>query len=331
MPREDCTSRSSAKSAFGAALPRDAFGRYTRAADSARFVPEDAMTRPPEAASEARPLTPVRLRYRRQELLITDGSYLLGRDPSCHIVIDRPLISRRHARVSVQGERVSVEDLGSMNGVFVNGSRVSGTRTVYDGDWLTLGSEEIELLIGSARGRTPIETQADRESIRPGTDQEVVRISSSPPEDERPTERSRTLEILSAIADRAFAAGRARDAEDMLKLTLLDLLHEATSGHALDPDARLFAVRYGLRLAQATESARWFEYAIDLLRAERVPCSQEVASELRAVLQRISDFDLERLRAYAGSLRTLTSDIESLKSSQRVEELVREAAARRSV
>jgi pSer/pThr/pTyr-binding forkhead associated (FHA) protein len=284
----------------------------------------------PESTSNTPPITPVRLRYRRQELLLTTGSYLLGRDPACHVVIDRPLISRRHARITVDAERVSIEDLGSMNGVFVNGARVSGTRPIYDGDWITIGSEELELAIGdSGRNKAQVETRADPEALRPSSEQELVRITSAPPEDERPTERSRTLEILAAIGDRAFDAGRAQDAEDMLKLTLMDLLHEASSGHHLDPFARDFAVRYGLRLAQSMRSSRWFEYAIDLLRAERAPCSEALAKELRTTLQRIGNVELDRLRAYAASLRSLTTDLESLRSGQRVEELVREAAAMR--
>jgi pSer/pThr/pTyr-binding forkhead associated (FHA) protein len=276
------------------------------------------------------PLTPVRLRYRRQELLLAIGSYLLGRDPACHVVIDRPLVSRRHARISVEGRRVTIEDLGSMNGVFVNGARVTHSRDLFDGDWITIGSEELELAIGDgARTRIPVETQADPETVLPSSDQEVVRLTSSPPQDDRPTERSRTLEILSSIAERAFDAGRVQDAEDMLKLTLLDLLQDAASGQALEHDAREFALRYGMRLAHAGRSARWFDYVIDLLRAERIACSEELARNLRSTMDRIGNVDVQRLKAYAGSLRTLTTDLESLRSGQRVEELVRAAQSTR--
>jgi pSer/pThr/pTyr-binding forkhead associated (FHA) protein len=284
----------------------------------------------PDQPSTAQPLTPVRLRYRRQELLLATGSYLLGRDPTCHVVIDRPLVSRRHARLGVEGHRVTVEDLGSMNGVFVNGARVNGSRALFDGDWITIGSEELELAIGDGtRNRIPVETQADPEAVRPSSDQDFVRMTASPPRDEHPTERSRTLEILTSIADRAFEAGRVQDAEDMLKLTLVDLLQDATSGQTLEQDAREFAVRHGLKLAQAGRSTRWFDYVIDLLRAERTPCSEELARDLKKTMDRLGNVDLERLKAYAGSLRTLTTDLESLRSGQRVEELVRSAQAAR--
>lgn len=284
---------------------------------------------PSRETKDDRPLTPVRLRYRRQELLLTVGSYLLGRDPSCHVVLDRALISRRHARIAVEKHRVTIEDLGSMNGVFVNGARIEGTRDLFDGDWVTIGNEELELAIGeSGRTRIPVETQADPEKLRPSSQQELENLRKTPPQDERPTERSRTLEILSAIADRAFESNRLTDAEEMLKLTLLDLLQDATSGLPLEADAHDFAVRYGLKLASGSGDPRWFDYVIDLLRAERTPCTAALARELSVAMKRVPEVDVDRLRAYASSLRTLTSNLESLRSGQRVEELVREALTR---
>jgi pSer/pThr/pTyr-binding forkhead associated (FHA) protein len=241
-------------------------------------------------------------------------------------VIDRPLVSRRHARVGVEEHRVTVEDLGSMNGVFVNGARVTAVRDLFDGDWITIGNEEIEVAVGeTGRGRVAIETQADPETVKPSSDQELAQMRLSPPGDERPTERSRTLEILSSIAERAFDAGRFQDAEDMLKLTLQDLLQDAMAGQTLEPDARQFAVRYGLKLASAGRSSRWFDFVVDLLRAERAPCTEEIARDLQTAMDRVPSVDVERLKAYASSLRTLTTSLESLRSGQRAEELVRVA------
>lgn len=282
-----------------------------------------------EPGAQASSLTPVRLRYRTQELLLASGSYLLGRDPACHVVIDRPLVSRRHARITVEGHRVTIEDLGSLNGVFVNGARVTGIRDLFDGDWVTIGSEELELAVGEAgRSRNPVETQADPAALRGSSQQELDRLTLEPPQDDRPTERSRTLEILSTIADRALDSGRAHDAADMLEMTLLDLLQEARSGQTLAADAREFAVRYGLRLAHTTGSSSWFDFVVELLRVERTPCTEELATELRSTITRIGNVDVERLKAYAGSLRTLTTNLESLRSHQRAEELVREAQRR---
>ncbi len=51
--------------------------------------------------------------------------YLLGRAPECDIVVTDPASSRAHARLRVEGERnVTIEDLGSRNGTYVNDSRL---------------------------------------------------------------------------------------------------------------------------------------------------------------------------------------------------------------
>ena len=68
---------------------------------------------------------------------------VIGRDPSgsSHVVVD-PSVSREHARLSVEGGELCVEDLGSTNGTFINGRRLeSGERArVTDGDELELGA-----------------------------------------------------------------------------------------------------------------------------------------------------------------------------------------------
>lgn len=63
----------------------------------------------------------------------------LGRDPGSDIVIDDPQVSRQHARITRQGGLMVVEDLGSTNGTFVNGMRLTGPHTLASGDMIGLG------------------------------------------------------------------------------------------------------------------------------------------------------------------------------------------------
>ena len=57
--------------------------------------------------------------------------------PSVHVWIDSSAVSRRHARLRPDGNRVVVEDLGSKNGTWVNGAQVTG---VVDGDEIRFGT-----------------------------------------------------------------------------------------------------------------------------------------------------------------------------------------------
>lgn len=63
----------------------------------------------------------------------------LGRDLSNDIVINDPEISRRHARLLLQGATYVIEDLGSTNGTFVNGQRLMGPNVLRPGDVMTFG------------------------------------------------------------------------------------------------------------------------------------------------------------------------------------------------
>jgi FHA domain len=73
-----------------------------------------------------------------------DGELILGREQtSADLVIPDPGISRRHARVLPQNGGVIVEDLGSSNGTYVNGERISGPVEVGAGDEVQLGDTVI--------------------------------------------------------------------------------------------------------------------------------------------------------------------------------------------
>jgi FHA domain len=68
------------------------------------------------------------------------GELILGREhPSADLVIPDPGVSRRHARVLPHNGTVIVEDLGSSNGTYVNGHRISGPVEVGTADELQIG------------------------------------------------------------------------------------------------------------------------------------------------------------------------------------------------
>lgn len=73
------------------------------------------------------------------------GENIVGRDPEAAVVIDSPDVSRQHARFLVSENKVTVEDLGSKNGTFVQGERLSRPRVIVDGDTVTLGHTNVLL------------------------------------------------------------------------------------------------------------------------------------------------------------------------------------------
>lgn len=64
---------------------------------------------------------------------------LIGRDPACEFVIDEDVISRKHARLEKRFDTVTLHDLESKNGLYVNRERVGEAR-LRDGDIIHLGT-----------------------------------------------------------------------------------------------------------------------------------------------------------------------------------------------
>lgn len=83
-----------------------------------------------------------------QQFGLHPGSFTIGRDDNCTIYLaDQPSISRQHAEVGFDGTVFSVCDLGSTNGTFVNGSRLSShaVQVIHPGDRLQFGACEATL------------------------------------------------------------------------------------------------------------------------------------------------------------------------------------------
>jgi ABC-type multidrug transport system ATPase subunit len=71
---------------------------------------------------------------------------VLGRDPSCNYPLNYPMISWHHAALERATDGIYVEDLGSRNGTYVNGVRVTGRTLVRPGQEIGLGSFRFQLL-----------------------------------------------------------------------------------------------------------------------------------------------------------------------------------------
>jgi diguanylate cyclase (GGDEF)-like protein len=73
---------------------------------------------------------------------VQNGESVMGRGSSVSIRLSDDGISRRHARIMVRGSDVTIEDLGSANGMFINGVRVPSS-PLKDGDQIQLGGTTI--------------------------------------------------------------------------------------------------------------------------------------------------------------------------------------------
>jgi pSer/pThr/pTyr-binding forkhead associated (FHA) protein len=73
------------------------------------------------------------------------SAILIGRAPSCTLVLDDDYSSSRHARIYPDAGQWFVEDLGSTNGTFLDGSKVEGSMPIPLGAPVRIGQSVIEL------------------------------------------------------------------------------------------------------------------------------------------------------------------------------------------
>ena len=81
-----------------------------------------------------------------EETVITDG-LVVGRLAESGLVLTEGHPSRQHARFSIKGNELQIEDLGSANGTFVNGQRIDGAVALRSGDKIRFDIEEFEYKI----------------------------------------------------------------------------------------------------------------------------------------------------------------------------------------
>jgi FHA domain len=107
-------------------------------------------------------------------LAVVSSEAVIGREDDCDVVLDSGRVSRRHARVWSREGRFGIEDLGSLNGTYVNRQRVVGSREIVDGDRLTLADVELQFravppdtVARLPRRPSPFESRRSRGATQP--------------------------------------------------------------------------------------------------------------------------------------------------------------------
>jgi DNA-binding winged helix-turn-helix (wHTH) protein len=92
----------------------------------------------PEPAMKT--LTRYWLIWETRQIALSEGENIVGRAPDAGVWIEAPGVSRHHARIVLGESGAVLEDLGSKNGTYVQGHRVTAPRPLADGDQIRLGS-----------------------------------------------------------------------------------------------------------------------------------------------------------------------------------------------
>lgn len=79
---------------------------------------------------------------------IPTGTVTIGRSPASDVFLDDVTVSRNHARIERGGNGIVLQDLGSLNGTYVNRRRIEGDEPLHNGDELQIGKFRLTYFSG---------------------------------------------------------------------------------------------------------------------------------------------------------------------------------------
>ncbi len=273
------------------------------------------------AGHAARDLMRFRLRYLQHDFEMGEGEFLIGRSPSCQLSLDDPLVSRRHALLIVTANEVSTEDLGSRNGVLVNGQRINGRHTLTIGDRILIGAQEMTLLESKSEEQPGLTSTArlarlsitkmptDTKGSGTATASHFVTappaLSNGPREDtmQAPRRPVGGLAVIASVAEKSLSMNRVDEAERIVSASLLDVLEQLRAGQHVGGEVVDTAARLAARLASGTGKGSWLDFVVELYFREGRPAPAPVIDELYIALRKVNSVQTQQLRDYVGRLR----------------------------
>ncbi len=275
----------------------------------------------PELVAPVTVITPV------GDMELGNGSLLIGRLPECDVLLQDNLVSRMHARLSVQGDSVLVEDLHSTNGVYVNGLRVGHSTVLREGDRILIGTTEFSLFetrdsslqrlrvaraqpdaleeqrytppAPAVRHPPPARPAMPARSATPAVPLSVPRKADNVPS----TARADALKMIGGLADRLAATGNLEEAAQVLSGHLRRILKGANSGLVVPPEVAAAASHHALTLARWTRQPLWADYVVELHLSARLVMNPVTLASFEDVISKL-DFDRMLLGYYVDGLKS---------------------------
>lgn len=234
--------------------------------------------------------SPFKLRYMGHDIEVPPGpDFVIGRSAQCQLAVDDPLVSRRHVLFRVRADTAEVEDLGSRNGVYLNGVRLVGTAPLAPGDRITLGSQELMLVRASTAAPTRRETtqlvvcaacgivvpESAKRCSHCGTPVAGLGVTLSKTMGDEPTRTAGVFSLLLGVGDKALARGQVEDALRVFTTFIEEVDVRLKRGETVDLLAD--GVRFALRLADATGSRQPLDWIFQVhAKSARVPDTETV-------------------------------------------------------
>jgi pSer/pThr/pTyr-binding forkhead associated (FHA) protein len=232
------------------------------------------------------------------EIVLGPGEHCIGRSVDCEVRIDDPLASRRHATLVVRPSGVSVRDLGSRNGVLVDGVDVEDERALVEGSIVTVGSKVLSVVrIGRAGEPVPVARDLSTPNRRALAKIEVIRRAVPVAQARLESDGTTTLQgrapggpsaaafhLIAEATARCIATGREERVEAILDAPLVEMAATLRAGIAVEYEVLSVVVEQALLLCEITHARRWIDYVHDHFDLVRRPIPLAVVDRLMSVV-----------------------------------------------
>jgi hypothetical protein len=273
-----------------------------------------------------------RLRYQSTDLEMPLGDFVIGRSSNCHLALDDALVSRRHAIFHVTDGGLTVEDLGSRNGIALNGRRVEGQQPVGHMDRVTIGTQEVLIIEVGRRIQAqrptreyalceacgaPMDAEAEEcpscghPAGSPGGPSATIEMKSpfAAPSQTSDSAGGGSFHLIAGIAEKALAMGRFADVERMLTSHLEAMLDQARRGSSVRSDQLQQATRFALELAGALSRPQWVDWTFRIHEATRQLMVADTIDRLYELVRKTRYDDARPLRSYLSAMRAQVSEM----------------------
>ncbi|MGB0679592.1 MAG: FHA domain-containing protein [Polyangiales bacterium] len=291
----------------------------------------------------------LRLRFLLQEFDLNGPEVILGRSPDCHITIDDPMVSRRHACIRIEGEQAWVSDLGSRNGIRRNGKRVHHEVALEDGDRIRIGTQELVFCAVAEQESRLSRTTGYLTMCKmcgtpfPDSAQHCPHCGATAVVQEEETmsgvfaepQRGWTLKLLCDVTSRALEKGSVVDADRLMRRIVREVDERLEAGEVLAPDLLLCVTEIAVALARNLHATEWVKWCIAVYRRSGAQPTGEVIERLHSldvqalpdVLMALQSFTAWYRHHSAVRRRDLQADAQQMAVLARLEQLTGAAQA----
>jgi hypothetical protein len=217
-----------------------------------------------------------RLRFVLQELDLPQGGTIIGRSLDCHLTLEDPLVSRRHARIVVDDSGARIEDMGSRNGVRVNGAAIREPVALRNGDRVRIGTQDFVFCCvdpaGKAHSRTTGQLRLCANCRLPYPRELLACPSCEATEQtdddtltgsDRVTAHIWNLQLMIESLERALRLARIEDAERIVQRAIVQAEELIGAGAPLDAATLAGLAVQAVAMSLASGDPAWAHWVLD--------------------------------------------------------------------